>query len=78
MNQNNTDTLMVFSGQLVSPLNGLPYNVRYLLTQQEKAGLEQAGLLFNTAEVVGLQDHADHLIAGLEKQAHVIFGGQIQ
>lgn len=70
-------TPKVYSGLALS-LNGAMYSICYLLTPEEKDGLQQAGLIGEVAEVIGLQPVAESLIAGLEKQMHTDTGGLTQ
>lgn len=59
--------------------DGQAYSVRYLLDDAELAGLQAAGLVpLNAAEVVGMQDAADSLVAGLQKQLYTAMGGVMQ
>ena len=57
---------------------GLTYSVRYLLDAEELFGLQVAGLIGPVAEVIGMQEAADALMAGFEKQQHEACGGSIQ
>ena len=70
--------MKVYSAALILP-DGRAYSVRYLLEPDELAGLQAVGLVPDHAfELVGLQDAADCLLAGLELQAHTALGGPIQ
>ena len=70
--------MKVFSAAFVLP-DKRTFSVRYLLEPEELAGLQAVGLIPNHAfEVVGMQDAADCLLAGLEKQVHAASGGAIQ
>lgn len=69
--------MKVYSATAIG-LDGAAYNVRFLLEPAELLGLQRAGLIGEVAEVVGMQDLADSLIAGLEKQMHTAAGGLTQ
>ena len=56
-------------------LDGAPYSVRLLLEPEELAGLQAAGIIGEVQEVVGMQDAADSLVAGLQKQFYTASGG---
>ena len=58
--------------------DGLVYSVRYFHDDDEIIGLQSAGLIGPVAEVIGMQDVADAVIAGLEKQIYTACGGQVQ
>lgn len=58
--------------------DGLPYSVRYLLTREELAGLQAAGLVGEVDEVVSLQDVAAGVIASMERDLLVARGGVVQ
>ena len=68
----------IYAAEVTSPLDGRTYGLRYLLTPEEKDGLQLAGLLPDTQEVVGLQKQADQMVAGLEKQMYTALGGVMQ
>lgn len=59
-------------------LDGAAYSVRFLLEPAELERLQSAGIIGEVSEVVGMQDIADSLIAGLEKQMHTAAGGLTQ
>lgn len=58
--------------------DGLLYSVRYLLDGDELRGLLGAGIVGRVDEVIGMQQVADSIVAGYEKQAFTACGGQIQ
>ena len=58
--------------------DGLAYVVRYLLTPEHLAGLQAAGIVGEVDEVVGMQDCANQIVGGLEKQMHAAMGGLTQ
>ena len=58
--------------------DGLQYNLRMLLDLCELQGLQSAGIVGQALEVVGMQDVADSLVAGFEKQAFTACGGVVQ
>lgn len=58
--------------------DGLAYSMRLLLEPEELAGLQEAGILGEVGEVIGMQHAADLLVAGLEKEFYTATGGQIQ
>ena len=58
--------------------DGLVYSVRYLLAREELIGMQQAGIIGPVAEIVGMQDVADSMLAGFEKQAFMACGGVVQ
>jgi len=58
--------------------DGQIYSVRYLLTPDELAGLQAAGLVGNVEEVVGLQDVADGIVATFERDLVMACGGRVQ
>lgn len=58
--------------------DGLAYSVRYLLDKAELQGLQSAGLIGQVDEVVGMQDVADAVMAGFEKQVYTAYGGVVQ
>ena len=68
----------IYAAEAISTLDGRTYGLRYLLTPEEKEGLQLAGLLPQTQEVVGMQRQADQMVAGLEKQRHTALGGVMQ
>ena len=69
--------MKVYSAQIVGS-DGHAYFVRYLLTPEHLAGLQAAGIVGEVDEVVGLQDCADQIVGGLEKQMHAAMGGLTQ
>ena len=58
--------------------DGQLYSVRYLLDAEELFGLQAAKLIGPVDEVIGMQEAADLLMAGFEKQQHQACGGTIQ
>ena len=58
--------------------DGLKYSVRYLLEDDELSGLQNAGVIGSVYQIVGMQEAADSVIAGFEKQIYTSFGGQVQ
>ena len=58
--------------------DGLSYSVRYLLDDEELDGLQSAGLVGAVYQVIGMQDAADRLMAGYEKQQFEASGGLVQ
>ena len=69
--------MKVYSTQIVGS-NGLVYVVRYLLTPEHLAGLQAAGIVGEVSQVVGMQDCANEIVGGLEKQMHAAMGGLMQ
>lgn len=58
--------------------DGLAYSVRYLLDSEEVQGLQCAGVIGQVAQIVGMQEVADSVMAGFEKQAYTACGGVVQ
>ena len=58
--------------------DGLSYSVRYLLDDEEMNSLQNVGIVGAVYQLVGMQDAADLLVAGYEKQQHESNGGTIQ
>ena len=58
--------------------DGLIYSIRYLLDSEEVCGLQSAGIIGPVSEIVGMQDAADCLVAGFEKQFYTASGGVVQ
>ncbi len=58
--------------------DGKLYSVRYLLTLEELAGLQAAGLIGDVDEVIGMQEAADSVVAMFERDAAVACGGATQ
>lgn len=55
------------------------YSVRYLLESEELDKMQAVGLIpDNVAEIIGMQDVADSMIAGLHFAFHAATGGPIQ
>ena len=67
-----------FSGT-VRGNDGLPYSVRFLLTDDERESLERAGVLpVDTCEIVGMQSAVDQTCLRFEIHAHLANGGKLQ
>lgn len=58
--------------------DGQRYSVRYLLTEGELRGLQEAGLIGEVQEVVDVQEAAAALVATWERAAWVANGGMVQ
>jgi hypothetical protein len=59
--------------------DGLPYSVRFLLTDDERSGLGSAGVLpDDLCEIVGMQDAVDQVTTRFEMQAYTALGGRLQ
>ena len=59
--------------------DGLPYSIRFLLTDEERDDLTRAGVLpVDTCEIIGMQDAIDQTCVRFEMQAHFAYGGQLQ
>ena len=70
--------MKVYAALLPLP-DGSVYSIRYLLEPEELIGLQEAGLVpLDAAEVIGMQDAADRLMAGLQKQFYTDSGGVMQ
>lgn len=54
------------------------YGVRYLLTVEEVASLQIAGLIGEVSEIVGMQAVVDAMTAQFERDALLSDGGRIQ
>ena len=54
-------------GEFKTGADGQIYAVRYLLTPEELAGLQKAGIVGEVSEIVGLQDAAESIVAMLER-----------
>ena len=69
---------MIVFGAIQRGADGKDYGVRYLLTREELAGLQAAGLVGEVDEVIGMQEAADSVVAAFERDAVVACGGAIQ
>lgn len=69
---------MIVFGAIKIGSDGKQYGVRYLLTREELAGLQAAGLVGEVDEVIGMQEAADSVVAAFERDAVVACGGAIQ
>ena len=58
--------------------DGLLHNVRYLLDVAELSNLQSVGLVGEVGEIKGMQEVADSLVAGLQKQMYTACGGLVQ
>ena len=58
--------------------NGLNYNLRAMHNAEEMQGLLDAGAILGFDEIVDMQDMADTVIAGFEKQIYLAYGGVVQ
>ena len=72
-----TDELKIYSETKRAP-DGREFSVRYMLTAEELAGLQGAGLLGEAEELVWMQHAADSFCAQWERDAHVLQGGVVQ
>jgi hypothetical protein len=71
-------TMQVFSYQMIGA-DELQYSVRLLLTPEELRGLQKAMIVpLNVAEVLGMQDVADGLVATMEREMLLLSGGVMQ
>jgi hypothetical protein len=69
--------LRPFSGT-VRGKDGQLYSVRFLLTHDECDGLARAGVLpDDVCEIIGMQDAANQVTAGVEMQAYTALGGRL-
>lgn len=67
-----------YSG-LVVGTDGIPYPVRYLLTDEEFATLSAVGALpTHTCEIIGMQDAVNQITARFEVQSYLAQGGALQ
>lgn len=55
--------------------DGFSYSVRLLLEPEELHGLQRAGIVGEVSEVIGMQEAADTLVAGLQKEFYTATGG---
>ena len=55
--------------------DGLRHSVRYLLEEDELISLQSVGLVGDVLEIVGMQEVADTLVAGLQKEFYTACGG---
>lgn len=58
--------------------DGLMYSVHILATPETLSGLQAAGIVGDVCEVIGMQQCADAVIAGLEMQMYTACGGALQ
>ena len=58
--------------------DGAEYSVRYLLDIEELNGLQSAGIIGPVSEIVGMQEVADCLLAGLKSRFIRLVGGVVQ
>ncbi len=58
--------------------DGFKYSVRLLLDAEELIALQAAGVIGEVDEVIGMQEAADSLVAGLQKQFYTACGGLTQ
>ena len=54
-------------GEFKTGNDGKKYAVRYFLDEEEVAGLQQAGIIGDVVEIVGLQSAAETVVAMLER-----------
>ena len=67
-----------YSGLVVGK-DGIPYPVRFLLTDDEFATLSAVGALPpHTCEIIGMQDAVNQTTARFEVQAYLAQGGVLQ
>ena len=72
-----THDMKVYAGEVIGS-DGNSYFVRYLLSPEHLAALQQANILGMVAEVIGMSDCAAQIVAGLEKQMYTSMGGLTQ
>ena len=58
--------------------DGRLYGVRYMLDNEELAGLQAAGLVGDASEIIGMKEYADHVLADFELQSYKSAGGAVQ
>lgn len=58
--------------------NGVEYDLRLLLTEDEAKHLQALGVVGPLWRIVGMQAVADMTIAQFEREAHTATGGSIQ
>lgn len=69
---------MIVWGTIKTGADGKQYGVRYLLTREELAGLQAAGLVGEVEQIEGLQSVADGIVAMYEREAVLAGGGSVQ
>lgn len=69
---------MIVWGAIKRGTDGKDYGVRYLLTREELAGLQAAGLVGEVEQIEGLQAVADGIVAMYEREAVLACGGSVQ
>lgn len=69
---------MIVWGTIKRGADGKDYGVRYLLTREELAGLQKAGLVGEVEQIDGMQDVADGIVAMYEREAVLACGGSVQ
>lgn len=69
---------MIVWGAIKRGTDGKDYGVRYLLTREELAGLQAAGLVGEVDEIVGMRTVADAIVAMYEREAVLACGGVMQ
>lgn len=67
-------TLRIYS-ELKTGIDGKEYGLRHLLSLEELAGLQRAGLVGEVGEVVQMQREADEAVAMVERDC---MGGRVQ
>jgi hypothetical protein len=59
--------------------DGLPYSVRFLLTDDERDGLSSAGVLPDDMhEIIGMRDAIEQVEVRFEMQTYTALGGRLQ
>ena len=71
-------TLMKIYTSEATGTDGHLYSIRYMLTAEEKTGLQLAGLIGPCNELIGMQECADRTMADFQKQAYTASGGVMQ
>jgi len=69
---------MIVFGAIQTGADGKQYGVRYLLTREELAGLQAAGLVGEVDQIEGLQSVADGIVAMYERDAVLALGRSVQ
>ena len=69
---------MIVWGSIQRGADGKDYGVRYLLTREELAGLQAAGLVGEVEQIDGMQAVADGIVAMYEREAVLAGGGSVQ
>ena len=65
---------MIVWGAIKRGADGKDYGVRYLLTREELAGLQKAGLVGEVEQIDGMQAVADGIVAMYEREAVLACG----